>query len=84
MKDCERLREAKVQMKKRIEYEIVMMRRYCKLNGIDNATIGRNCGLPTSQVWRFINRNSPEMTMVNFMLIAQGIGYEIKFIPPDL
>jgi hypothetical protein len=82
MKDCDRLRQAKSEMKKRLEYEIVMMKKHCKLNEISNATIAKNCGLPTSQVWRFLNRTSPEMTMVNFLLVAKGIGYDFKFTLP--
>lgn len=78
-----RLDEAKAEMKKRLEYEVVKMDRYCKLRGIDNRMIADNCGLPPNQVWRFRNRHSPEMTMVNFMLVAQGIGYTVKFINPD-
>jgi hypothetical protein len=83
MKDCERLREAKSKMKRRLEVEILRMRNYCRINQISNRMISDKCGLATSHVWRFINRTSPEMTMINFLLVAEGIGYDFKFAEPS-
>lgn len=72
-------KEAKEKMTKRLQYEVLKMREYCRKKNITNADIGKKCGLPTPQVWRFMNRTSPEMSMLRFVMIAEGIGFKVSF-----
>jgi len=72
-------KEAKEKMSNRLEFEVLKMRKYCQQRQITNAEIAKNCGLPASQVWRFLNRTSPDMSMLRFVMIAEGIGFKLSF-----
>lgn len=75
---------AKAEVIKKIDYHVMKMREHCRRNKLDNAQIAKTKGLHTPMVWRFINRTSPEMTMVNFFLVAEAIGYEITIKLKDV
>lgn len=66
-------------MIKRIEYEVLKMREYARSKKMSNEDIANRVGLKPSSVWRFLNRTSPEMSMITFLLVAKGIGYDFDF-----
>lgn len=77
MTTAETHKAAKEAVMKKISHNIMRMQEHCKRQKLNNAMIARRAGLHTPMVWRFINQKSPEMTMINFFLIAEAIGYEI-------
>jgi len=70
------LHQSKSKITKRIDYEVMLMKNYCRLKKIKYSDIADKCGIPANNVSRFMNRKSPEMSMITFLLIAESIDYE--------
>ena len=63
---------------KRLNYEILKMKQYMLKHQICNTEIAKKSGITAPNVWRFINRKSPEPSALTFLMIAKSIGYEIS------
>lgn len=63
---------------KRLNYEILKMKQYMLKHQICNTEIAKKSGITAPNVWRFINRKSPEPSALTFLMIAEAIGYEIS------
>lgn len=63
---------------KRLNYEILLMKKYVQKNQISNKEISLKSGIPTSIIWKFINGKSKEATALTFLMIAEAIGFEIN------
>jgi len=63
---------------KRLNYEIILMKKFMQKHQISNKEIAEKSGITAPNVWRFINRKSPEPSALTFLMIAEAIGYEIS------
>lgn len=70
--------EQKQKASKRLNYEILQMKKYMLKHQISNVEIAKKSGITAPNVWRFINRKSPEPSALTFLMIAEAIGYEIN------
>lgn len=62
----------------RLNFEITKMKEYVLKNGISQSVISGKSGITQPNVWRFLNKKSPEPSALTFLMIAEAIGYEIK------
>jgi len=63
---------------KRLNLEIIKMKKYMQKHQICNTEIAKKSGITAPNVWRFINRKSTEPSALTFLMIAEAIGYEIS------
>lgn len=63
---------------KRLNYEILKMKQYMQLNQISIKEVSNRSGVPSSMVWKLINKKSNHVTCLTFLMVAEAIGYEIS------
>ena len=67
----------------RLNSQIMKMKQFLVKNQICNTEIAKLSGITAPNVWRFINRKSPEPSALTFLMIAEAIGYEISITMPE-
>ena len=70
--------EQKQKASKRLNYEILQMKKYMLKHKISNVEVAEKSGITAPNVWRFINRKSAEPSALTFLMIAEAIGFEIN------
>lgn len=72
------MNDLKQNAEKRLNYQILLMKKHMQKHQISNAEVSRLIGVDTKTIWRFINRKSKGGNSLTFLMIAEAIGFEIN------